>query len=351
MLAYCLAGLLVSSCAGPAYYWQASAGHLRLMSERQDVDELLANPATHPQLRERLQLASALLDFARRQLDLPADGSYQSLVEVGGPVTWNVVATPEFSLEPERWCFPVAGCVTYRGYFDRSDAERFAQKLAGKGFDVAVSPAAAYSTLGWFDDPLLDTMLAQPPSRLAAMLFHELAHQRLYVKGDTAFNEAYAGFMEQAGVRLWLQQAGDGEGLQQWRMAQKAAREFTGLLLEVRERLAALYRSAAGPGVIRLAKQDALAAMQSEYRTLVEQRWQGQDYFGGWMQGPLNNAHLATISTYARGHCAFAGILDGAEGNFITFHEQLEPLLQAETGERGAWLEQECAGVASALEL
>jgi len=205
----CGAAWLLTGCAGPGYYAQAVSGHLDLMQARRDVAAVLADQGTGEELRQSLQAAAEIRAFAVTRLGLPDNGSFTEYAHTGREaVTWNVVAAPEFSLEPRHWCFPLAGCVPYRGYFDPLDAERLAARLAGKGNDVAVSPALAYSTLGWFRDPLLDTMFRYSEEQLAGIVFHELAHQKLYVKGDAAFNESYATFIEEIGVMLWLDSSG-----------------------------------------------------------------------------------------------------------------------------------------------
>lgn len=347
-----LTSLLTPGCAGPGYYWQAATGHLHLMNQRQDIDTLLHDPDTDPLLTMRLQTAREILAFAEAELELPTRGSYQSFLQVGGPVAWNVVATDEFSLEPKYWCFAVAGCVMYRGYFEQAKAQRFGEKLTGRGMDVAVSPAAAYSTLGWFEDPILDTMLEQAPARLAGTLFHELAHQRLYVRGDSAFNEAYASFIEEAGVTRWLQgQEDGGKALRQWREMRMASNQFAGLLRDFRRELEALYESGTTEPVMRKSKQEILKRLRLHYRDLVDRQWEGRDYFGDWLRAGLNNAHLATISAYTDGRCAFGELLRQAEGDLGRFNELAAMISRLEMTERKTWLGQECAVVASQPEL
>lgn len=347
-----IATLFLTACASPAYYWQATTGHLELMSQRRAVDDMLADPATEPALRERLAQAGEILEFADRQLGLPAGGSYRSYVEAGGPVTWNVIATPPYSLQPKRWCFPVAGCVAYRGYFERDKALAFAGRLEKQGLDVAVLPAAAYSTLGWFEDPLLDTMLERDPEQLAGTLFHELAHQRLYLNDDTAFNEGYASYVEAAGVAFWLEgQAGADQRLAAWRQGREAAQDFDALLRRARAELKALYAGGREPEDMATQKAAAFARLRQRYQDLVDQTWNGRAYFSGWMQHPLNNAHLAAFSAYAGGRCAFDGLMLEAGGDFPTFHALAEAAADTPRAERRAWLDQACPAVASGPEL
>ncbi len=235
-----------------------------MMEKREDVSRLLDSGTLEPGLESELKLSRELLRFAAVDLDLPVSDSYTQFVRTGqDAITWNVVAAPEFSLMPKRWCFLVSGCVPYRGYFKQADAEKFAGKLAKKNFDIAVSPAIAYSTLGWFDDPLLDTMLRYNEEQLAAFIFHELAHQRLYIKGDTAFNEAYASFVEEAGVRLWLESTGQAEQLVRWQKQEKASLQLNGLLQKTRSKLAAVYSSGRQAAQMKKDKDGVFKQMQN----------------------------------------------------------------------------------------
>ncbi len=335
--------LLTASCSTLSYYGQAISGHLSLMHQRQDVSQVLDDPRTEPGLASKLRLAESILQFAGTELMLDAHGSYRQLVVTGQPaVSWNVVAAPEFSVEPRTWCFPVAGCVPYRGYFKQEKAQAFAEHLRGGGLDVDLSPVAAYSTLGWFDDPLLDTMLDYPPSQLAAVLIHELAHQKLYVEGDTAFNDSFAEFVESLGVEQWLQDTGQADELRNWTLRRQAEPQFTRLLASTRESLASLYASGQEPAVMRQEKQATLAALLQQYRLLVEQEWQGRDYFGGWLDGELNNARLALATSYAGGSCAFRGLYRQADGRLEDFYTLAEQQAALSQSQRTAWLQAPC---------
>lgn len=345
----CLVPLLhVAGCAGPGYYAQAAAGHLGLMRDRKEIAEILAEPGTDPNLARQLQLALEIRQFAIDELNLPDSGSYTKFVATGrDAITWNVVAAPEFSLEPRQWCFLVSGCVPYRGYFDLQKAEKFAATLEAKALDVTVSPAIAYSTLGWFDDPLLDTMFQYSDEQLAAFLFHEMAHQQLYVKGDTAFNEAYAGFIEEKGVREWLKASGRVELLPRWESLEKASIEFNSLLQETRDRLSDLYASEALPERMRQRKAGLLARMRTEYRTLVEKSWDNQDYFGSWFSAELNNAKLALMNSYQGGACAFSRLFEAADRQMGRFQRLAAERARLGKSEREAWLNQSCRAIAS----
>ena len=234
-----LLGVLLSGCASLDYYAQVSRGQLDLLAARQPVADLLADPQTDPQLQRRLALAQQARDFASARLALPDNRSYRLYADLRRPyVVWNVFATPELSLAPLTHCFPVAGCVAYRGFYQQGRARGAAALLQGEGLDTYVAGIEAYSTLGWFDDPILNTMLRWDDERLAAVIFHELAHQQLYVADDTAFNESFASFVEQEGLRQWRAARGLAPGDAH---AERMRRQFTQLILASRERLQALY--------------------------------------------------------------------------------------------------------------
>ena len=347
-----LAHAFTTACAGPGYYLQAASGQWQLMHSREDIDELIESADTDPELVNQLQTANDILAFAETELGLSSGGSYQSYVKTGRlAVTWNVVATPEFSLRPKRWCFPVAGCVPYRGYFEREKAENFAAKLRTRNLDVSVSAATAYSTLGWFEDPLLDTMLSGGVTRLAATLIHELAHRRLYVSGDTPFNEAYAGFVENAGLRAWFRKTDSADTEQTWLLKSAARRDFHQLLSRTRVKLLSLYLSDAQAGEMRQLKADVIVELRSEYAGMKDSRWQGRDYFGGWVSAEINNAHLALVQSYEGGICAFSNLFIEAKEDIIEFHRLAKIRAELERDERRAWLARSCAGIASADDL
>jgi len=338
ILVLCLCG-----CAGPGYYLQAMSGQHKLMRSRQDIQTLLHDPATAPDLAAHLEHAEQIIAYAGDVLDLPADGSYTTYAEVEGEaLVWNVVATGEFSLAPKRWCFPVAGCVPYRGYFKRQKAEEFAGKLSVKGMDVLVSPSPAYSSLGWFDDPLLSTMFSPSDTRLAAYLFHELAHQRLYVKNDSSFNEGYADFVEDAGVRSWLTANRREADLRQWLQLQAAGRDFTGLVGPARRRLARLYASNMPEAAMREQKAAIFKTFGEDYQKLSDEKWQGRRYYDGWFREPLNNARFALYNTYEGGRCAFRRLWRDSEGDWRVFHRLAEAKSRLPGPERSEWLKQTC---------
>lgn len=346
------AAMQLSSCASPAYYWQAASGHFALMRARQDVIEAIEQGSADEDTLEKLRLSRDIKTFAVTELDLPDTDSYSDFVRTGrDAVVWNVVAAPEFSLEAKTWCFPVSGCVPYRGYFDRGAAQDFAERLAERDLDVAISPAIAYSTLGWFDDPLLDTMWRQSEAQFAAYLFHEMAHQKLYVKGDAKFNESYASFVEAIGVERWLEQRNDGEALENWRTLSEARSAFNMLVHQSRAELAEIYASSAASEAMREDKQAAFDRLQTRYHRLRQDQWNGRDYFGGWFDRELNNARFALFDSYEGGHCAFDRLYDEAGEDIERFHDLARVKSRLPADGRRRWLTQSCDEIARAPEL
>jgi len=340
--------LQLAACAGPGYYAQAISGHLALMRGQQDIAAMLEAGDEDPALVRELKLAVEIRRFAVERLGLPDNGSYTHFVRTGrNAVTWNVVATPEFSVEPRRWCFLVSGCVPYRGYFKREAAERFASRLREDGLDVTLTPTTAYSTLGWFDDPVLDTMFQYEDEQLASIIFHELAHQQLYVKGDTAFNESYASFVGELGVSLWLQSSGRADRMPAWLDRQKATARFDTLVLQARDRLAVLYTQPVSESLMRDSKAAAFKHLAEDYRELVAGEWQGRDYFAGWFARDLNNARLALFDSYRGGTCAFSALYRAAGGDVAQFHALAARQASLAPTARRAWLDRPCPAVAS----
>ena len=339
--------LCLAACSGPSYYLQAMSGQKKLMKSRQDVQSLLNDPATPAGLTAHLKTADQIKEFAQNELGLPADGSYSSYVEVEGEaLVWNVIATGEFSLQPKKWCFPVAGCVPYRGFFERPKARESADRLSQKGMDVIVSPAAAYSSLGWFNDPLLSTMFSGSDSRLAAYLFHELAHQRLYIKNDGLFNEGYANFVEEAGVRSWLKFNQRPDELQRWQQLREVSRDFSSLAVKTRAELIGLYHSNETEAAMRQQKAEIFTALEHDYQQLSDEKWQGKRYYSSWFSEPLNNARLALYNTYEGSHCAFQGLWDQSGANWQEFHRLAEQKSGLTKDERREWLKQKCPEIA-----
>ena len=229
-------GLGLTGCSSVEYYWQAVEGHTDILNREQPIKQILQEPDLDPELRGYLEEIQRARDFATVELGLPDNDSYRNYADVRRDyVIWNVIATEEFSVAPQQWCFPFAGCVSYRGYFSKADAQEFAENLSKEGMDGSVAGARAYSTLGWFDDPLLNTMLYRDEALRVGVIFHELAHQQLYVQDDTAFNEAFAMVVAQEGVRRWFLSRKDEQAYEAFLQSEKRRAEFNSLLKQTRE--------------------------------------------------------------------------------------------------------------------
>lgn len=333
VLALLVAPLVTTACGTASYYSQAIAGHLALMRDRESIASLLANDTTDPDLRRQLETLRAARRFAVDALALPDNDSYSTYVETGRQhVTWNVVAAEEFSVAARQWCFPIAGCVNYRGYFDPADARAYAAELVAASYDVTIGGASAYSTLGWFSDPVLDTMLRGDESRWVGTLFHELAHQRLYVAGDSDFNEAFASVVEQEGVRRWLVRRDRPEALAAYRARVARGGEFVALLQSTRERLERLYAEPLAADAMRRRKQAVFDGMRNDYRAM-RATWGGYDGYDGWFARDLNNARLVSVATYRRLVPAFEALLAGSE-DLPAFYREAEALGELPAAER-----------------
>lgn len=332
-----LGGLVVTTLLGGCslgYYWQASMGHMELMRLRRPVTEVIDDPATTADVRAKLRTATQALDYAHAELGLPDNGSYRLYADTGRPyVVWNVVAAPEFSLEPRTWCFPVAGCISYRGYFAAAGARKFADGLAEKGDDIFVGGVAAYSTLGRFEDPILNTMIGYTDYQLAGLIFHELAHQLVYVKDDSKFNEGFASFVEQQGLRLWLQSLGAADVFCRFVLSEQRLGEVQALLADYRARLATLYDSDRSDDELRAGKEAILGDLIAAYRDARAQ-WPDPPYFDHWFDGTLNNARLVAFATYDEYVPAFATLLVESGGDLQSFYARAEALAALEAAER-----------------
>ena len=320
-----LALILLSGCETLAYYLQAIGGQVSLMARARPVAQLLTDRATPQPLRARLELAREIRDYAVRELKLPDNASYRSYAELDGPyAVWNVVAAPEFSLEPLQSCFPVAGCVSYRGFFGRDDAERYARGLRAQGYDVYVYGVPAYSTLGRFDDPLLSTFIGYPDADLARLVFHELTHQVAYVKDDSTFNESFAVTVEREGVRRWLAATGRGAALQAFFAAEEQNRKFAGEMDQARARLNLLYRQRIAPGAMRERKRAEYAALKKALAASPRFR-----------DAEPNNALLASFATYTQLVATFEHLLQDEGGDLEKFYSKVKILAANEPSNRG----------------
>ena len=329
-----LLGLLAAGCAELSYYAGSISGHGALLAARQPIGWLVSDPATPERLRDRLEYASSARDFASRALGLPDNGSYRTYADLGRRhVAWAVVATPEFSLTPRSWCFPVAGCVAYRGYFEEAEALRFAEGLRAGGQDVHVGGVAAYSTLGWFDDPLPSGVVEWPDAELAGLIFHELAHQVAYVLDDTAFNEAFAVTVEEEGVRRWLAARGAGDAVRAFEQSRERRRAFLGEVFAARGRLAGVYASGAPPEAMRREKAAVFADLHAACGRLALTEWERARY-RRWCSEAPNNARVAAISTYHELVPAFRALLERQGGDLPAFYRAVRELARLPREER-----------------
>ena len=325
---------LIAASSGGCYLLQSAQGQLSLMSKREPISGVIDKPGTPAALRAQLKSVTAIRRFASQELGLPDNGSYKKYADIGRPyVVWNVVAAPEFSVEPKRWCFPIVGCVAYRGYFVESRARRFAAGLHAKGFDVVVGGVAAYSTLGHFDDPILSSMVNWDDVELAAIIFHELTHQLLYVPNDASFNEALATTVEEEGVRRWLEAQGRSKDLSEHLLEHARYLEVIALMTETRNGLRTLYDSGLPPPLMRERKREAFEALRESYAALKVQ-WGGRGPFDAWFAQDINNAHLASIATYFACVPGFQRELQAVNGNLPDFYRRVRELAKLEQRER-----------------
>jgi len=328
--------VLIAATGGGCYILESVEGQLALMSKREPITRVIADSATPPALRSQLEAVAAIRDFASRELRLPDNGSYRSYADVGRRyVVWNVVAAPEFSVDPREWCYPVVGCVAYRGYFAEARAHAFADKLRNQGLDVAVAGVAAYSTLGHFNDPVLNTMMDWSDVELAAIIFHELTHQLVYLPNDSAFNEALATTVEEEGVRRWLRAQGRDADLAAHLLQQERYLKVIGLLSATRAELRAIYAAGLPPEQVRERKRAAFLEMHSSF-ALLKADWGGHVPFESWFAEDLNNAHLASIATYFDCVPGFQRELEAAGGDLPAFYARVRGLAKLDQEKRDA---------------
>jgi predicted aminopeptidase len=333
ILAVAAAAALLASCSTLNYYAQATHGQISLLTESRPIDDWLADSSTDAKLKRRLEKARAIRQFAVAELGLPDNGSYKNYTALTRPfVVWNVVATPELSLKPVHWCFPIAGCVNYRGYYDKADAQVYAAELRAEGKDVQVGGVTAYSTLGWFNDPLLSTFINYPDAELARLVFHELSHQVVYIAGDSAFNESFASTVEEAGVQRWLDANGNDAMRQAYAKYAMRHKDFLALLLKYRHALEAVYGGAGSDAQKRADKARLFVQLKDDYLVL-KQSWGGYAGYDRWFAEPLGNAHLASVATYTDLMPAFQAMLR-QEKSFPRFYAAVRHLSELDRDER-----------------
>lgn len=337
VIAACLA-LLVSGCANVSYYFQSVSGQLDVWRRERPIEDVIADPATAQALKERLARVLEIRAFASRELELPDNASYRRYADLGRPfVVWNVFAAPEFSVQPLQSCFLFAGCVSYRGYFAKDDAERFSVELAEQRYDIYIGGVPAYSTLGYFADPVLNTFVYYPDAEIARLIFHELAHQVAYARDDTVFNESFAVAVEQEGVRRWLARGGDAREREQFEQGRRIRAEFASLVQKHRERLDALYHTRLALDAMRGRKHEIFAELEAEYRSLKSQ-WGGYSGHDRWFASKPNNAQLASVVAYSQLVTAFEALLVREGGNLSAFYAAVKSIAALPKDERDARL-------------
>jgi predicted aminopeptidase len=352
-LALAALALIVTGCKSVGYYQQAAAGQWQIVSKRQDIKKLLQQPDTRPALREQLELILSLREYAEHELKLKPDGHYTQYADLGRRfVVWNVYAAPEFSLEPKKWWYPVVGSLKYRGFFNEADARACGADLERKGYDVYVGGVDAYSTLGFFKDPVLNTFIHHQPSELAELIFHELSHQRVFAKGDTDFNEAFATTVGEEGARRWMASHADAATRAKYDEALKRKDQFVALVMQGRERLKEIYgeetshrpRTAIAPGseslvaAKRARKQEVIQQLRIDYARL-KASWGGDSSYDRWFSRSLNNAQLNTVSTYYNMVPALTKLLQQNGGDLEKFYASCKGLAQLTKEQRRAELD------------
>lgn len=341
-LAACATVLVACGAAETAdYYWQSASGQFDVLARARPIDVVIGD-SPDPALKQRLVRVQEIRAFASRELKLPDNASYTRYADLERPfVVWNVFAAPDLSLKGRQWCFPIAGCVTYRGYFNEKEARAEAARLAALGDDVWVSGVPAYSTLGYFDDPVLSTFVRWPEVEVARMIFHELAHQVVYVKDDSQFNESFAAAVEDAGVRRWIAAQGDPRLVVQYERTERLRDVFRELIRTTRAELAALYASDLPEAGKRERKAHILSGMRAAY----ERAKAGEPGLAGydrWFAGPdgagPNNASIVSVALYTGQVPAFKALLDEVGGDLPRFYARAKDLAAQPKAQRDAVL-------------
>jgi predicted aminopeptidase len=324
---------LLSGCTSIGYLAQATHGQLQLMRARRPIDQVIADPASGDALKERLRLVADARTFAVTDLGLPDNRSYRSYADLKRPfVVWNVVAAPEFSVTPLHWCFPFTGCISYRGYFHENDARAFATRLAAKGNDTLVAGVTAYSTLGHFSDPVLNTMLRYGDNDMVATIFHELAHQLIYVPGDSQFNESFAMTVEEEGLRRYLAARGRLPELEAVLTRHRDEETIVRAFGDGRQQLADLYAQSL-PDEQKRDRKQAILHATGEHVLSLEREYRLPMY-DLWINAGLNNAHLASIGTYYDCVPGFQRLLESNQGDLLRFYAAVRKMRHDATARR-----------------
>ena len=330
-----LLSIALVSCETVGYYSQAARGQLTIVFGREDIQQLLKAQQDLPdELVEKFAKVMAIREFAEIELGLPVGGNYSSYVDIEREhVVWNVFAAPEFSVDPVNWCHPIAGCVAYRGYFSEQSALSYAAKLEEDGFDVYTGGVDAYSTLGWFEDSLLSTVLNRADYQLAGLIFHELAHQLVYLPSNTTFNESFATAVEREGVRRWLTKSNEVSNIDAAVLGYDRQQQFVDLVADYRDRFESLYKQETNEPSMRSQKLELQQALREEYAALKLQ-WEGYEGYDGWFSESLNNAQLSTVASYNDLLPFFAAVFEKSNQDFSAFYAEVSRLADLPEQER-----------------
>lgn len=316
----------LTSCSTLSYYLQSMHGHFSMLHVAKPIDEWLQDPATSQRLRQQLARVQQIRLYAERELHLPNNRSYTTYADLQRPfVVWNVFSTPELSLQLTEWCFVVVGCVNYRGYYEERQAQQYAEQQRRQGLDALVMGVPAYSTLGWFDDPVLNTFVMLPEPELARMIFHELAHQVVFVKGDTVFNESFATAVELAGVEQWLKTQPDSAMRQRYEEYRARQHDFLHLLQQAKWALTSVYSATDSVDIKRHAKEQIFSHLRTEYERVKREQWGGFSGYDRFFAQPLNNAHLAAVGVYTERVPAFLALLK-QQGDWPSFFARVQQI-------------------------
>ncbi len=334
LIGFMLLSVAVSGCESVRYYSQAIQGQYSILEKRQPISEIMADPESPEFLREKLSFILAVRQFAENELQLPVKNHYLTYVDLKRPyVVWNVFAAPEFSLAPKTWCYPVVGCAAYRGYFSEKNARQYADGLSNRGYEVYVAGVTAYSTLGWFDDPVLSTFIRYSEGQSAALIFHELAHQVLYAKGDTAFNESFATAVEQEGLKRWQVKTQASHLYRDYLRSYRRQQQFIGLIMHYRQKLDTLYQSDASKMDKREHKASIFSELRDEFDRLKTNK-NGLSAYDNWMNASLNNAKIGSVAAYHDFVPALQKMLMEIDGDLNQFYTACRELAQVTKDER-----------------
>ena len=332
LIAFIVVAIVLGACADLRYYAHVTHGESALLLQRRPVGKVIADPMTDPKLAARLKLSQEARQFASAKLDLPDNRSYTYYVQLNRPyVVWNVFATPRFSVDAVPQCFPIAGCVAYRGWFDEQKAKDSAEKLKAEGDDIYIGGVPAYSTLGWFADPILSSMMRWDDDDLIGTIFHELAHQLIYVKGDTPFNESYAMFVEDEGVREWHRSRGETVTDEHDQLMDD---QFTQQVLDLRERLRKLYKSGVDEQAMAAGKQREIEDFRARYAAWRDKNYPNDHRYDAWVAKPINNATLLPFGLYDQWEPSFAALFKQANGQWPGFYARVRALAKQPKAER-----------------